>query len=233
MINLEFGNRHEKAGAMANRDVRDTLEKLIRSSGDGYAAVSRLVGRNPAYIQQFIKRGVPRRLSESDRRTIARHFGVSESLLGGPGAPARSSSKATAGLQPEGLSMGHHATVPYLSGRSVPLQALVVDHQFLQSVNGGRLPTISALAIDSDAMAPTLIMGDHILVDTTDTRSPRDGIYVIESDGALLVKRLAVHPVTHRIAVLSDNAAYPSFPDCDPAGVQIVGRVFWVGRRLP
>ncbi|MFA9200485.1 MAG: DUF72 domain-containing protein, partial [Cypionkella sp.] len=34
--------------------------------------------RNPTYIQQFIKRGVPRRLSEEDRRRLAAHFGVGE-----------------------------------------------------------------------------------------------------------------------------------------------------------
>src|SRR3546814_19870430 len=34
-------------------------------------------------IQQFIKRGVPRRLSEADRKRIARYFGVPESELGG------------------------------------------------------------------------------------------------------------------------------------------------------
>ncbi len=248
MVNRVTGDRRGKTGGMANQAVREALEQLIRSSGDGYAAVSRLLGRNPAYIQQFIKRGVPRRLSETDRRLIASHFGVSESILGAPdglprsdttqpplsGSPSsRNPHPQPYRLQPDTGSFGNHAAIPYLPSRSAPSQTLAVDSQFLQRLSGGRVPSLSAHSIDSDCMAPTLIAGDQVLIDTSDKRAPRDGIYVIESDGALIVKRLAVHPVTRRIAVLSDNAAYPSFPDCDPDGVRIIGRVFWVGRRLP
>ena len=37
--------------------VRRTLDELIRNSGDDYASLSRLLGRNPTYIQQFISAG--------------------------------------------------------------------------------------------------------------------------------------------------------------------------------
>ena len=43
-----------------------------------------MLGRNPAYIQQFVRRGVPKRLKEEERRKLARYFSISESLLGGP-----------------------------------------------------------------------------------------------------------------------------------------------------
>ena len=49
-------------------DARAALERLIEERGEDYAALSRLIGRNAAYIQQFIKRGTPKRLSEEDRR---------------------------------------------------------------------------------------------------------------------------------------------------------------------
>ena len=65
-------------------NVRDTLDRLIRDRGEDYAALSRLIGRNPAYIQQFIHRGSPRKLAEDDRKLLARYLGVDESLLGGP-----------------------------------------------------------------------------------------------------------------------------------------------------
>jgi len=35
-------------------NVREELERLITRGGYGFAAVSRLLGRNPSYIQQFI-----------------------------------------------------------------------------------------------------------------------------------------------------------------------------------
>ena len=71
-------------------DVRLTLDRVIRERGEDYAALSRLIGRNPAYIQQFIRRGSPRRLAEADRRTLARYLAMDEKLLGAPeplGAP--------------------------------------------------------------------------------------------------------------------------------------------------
>ena len=69
---------------MSETDPRGVLEALIRERGEDYASLSRLIGRNPAYIQQFIKRGVPRKLDEADRTTLARYFGVDEAMLGGP-----------------------------------------------------------------------------------------------------------------------------------------------------
>src|SRR3954454_18231006 len=65
-------------------DPRAALAALIEARGEDYAGLSRLIGRNSAYIQQFIKRGTPRRLAEQDRRRLAAYFGVEESLLGGP-----------------------------------------------------------------------------------------------------------------------------------------------------
>ena len=62
---------------------RQALDVLIRQRGEDYSSLSRLLGRNAAYIQQFIKRGTPKKLSEDDRRTLARYFGVDERELGG------------------------------------------------------------------------------------------------------------------------------------------------------
>ena len=35
-------------------DARDTLERLMNERGDSSVALSRLLGRNAAYVQQFI-----------------------------------------------------------------------------------------------------------------------------------------------------------------------------------
>src|SRR3546814_2480669 len=70
--------------AMENSRAREFLERLIHARRENYDALSRLIGRNPSYIQQYIKRGTPRKLSETDRRTLARYFGADEQLLCGP-----------------------------------------------------------------------------------------------------------------------------------------------------
>src|SRR3546814_14106736 len=88
---------------MENSRAREFLERLIHERRENYDALSRLIGRNPSYIQQYIKRGTPRKLSESDRRTIARYFGVDEHLLGGP---ADTPSPAIAERNKKRASMG-------------------------------------------------------------------------------------------------------------------------------
>lgn len=57
---------------------QEALQRLIVEQREDYASLSRMLGRNAAYIQQFIKRGTPRILSEKDRRTLAACFGVKE-----------------------------------------------------------------------------------------------------------------------------------------------------------
>ena len=47
-----------------------------------------------------------------------------------------------------------------------------------------------------------------------------------------VLKRLSVNPLSGQVALLADNAAYPSFADCDPAQVRPLGRVVWVCRAL-
>src|SRR3546814_20824019 len=66
------------------QDPRAALDRLLADKGIDYARLSQVIGRNPAYIQQYIKRGSPRRLAEQDRARIAAYLGVSEAMLGGP-----------------------------------------------------------------------------------------------------------------------------------------------------
>ena len=49
-------------------DARAVLEHLCIERGEDFAGLSRMLGRNPAYIQQFVRRGVPKRLKEAERR---------------------------------------------------------------------------------------------------------------------------------------------------------------------
>src|SRR5207245_8181712 len=71
-------------GALMMNDPRKVLERLCAERGEDFSGLSRMLGRNSAYIQQFVRRGVPKRLKEEERRKLARYFGISEALLGGP-----------------------------------------------------------------------------------------------------------------------------------------------------
>ncbi len=57
-------------------DPRRLIERLCEERGEDFAGLSRMLGRNPAYIQQFVRRGVPKRLGETERRKLARYFAI-------------------------------------------------------------------------------------------------------------------------------------------------------------
>lgn len=209
-------------------DARATLQGLIEDRREDYAGLSRLIGRNAAYVQQYIKRGTPRRLAEEDRRVLARYFGVGEELLGGSPAPAVSAHVAVPRLD-VGASAGGGALVE----RERATSHIAFDPSWLRRLGAGDASRLSIIRVEGDSMAPTLADGDEILVDGADgAERLRDGIYVLRRDDALMVKRLAPDPAGGRVAILSDNPAYPSWPEAELASVVIVGRVVWCGRRL-
>ncbi len=71
--------------------VRRTVAKMIVERGLDLSTASRMIGRNPAYLQQFIKRGTPRRLPEDERLRLAIALHIDERELGArdPWAPSR------------------------------------------------------------------------------------------------------------------------------------------------
>ncbi|WP_242129199.1 S24 family peptidase [Sphingobium sp. Sx8-8] len=216
-------------------DPRIVLERLIAERGENYADLSRLLNRNPAYIQQFIKRGTPRKLDEEDRRVLARYFGVAEEMLGG--APQRDAPPAKVRSLPAvitvpRLSLGASAGPGTLDEDERATGVMAFDANWLRHL-GVRPQRVSIIRVDGESMAPTLNDGDEIMVDhDDDAERLRDGVYVLRLDGVLMVKRLAMGPRRGLFSVLSDNPHYPDWVDIDPALVVIVGRVVWTGRRL-
>jgi phage repressor protein C with HTH and peptisase S24 domain len=213
-----------------NSDPRHVLERLCAERGEDFAGLSRMLGRNAAYIQQFVRRGVPKRLREEERRKLARYFAISEALLGGPAEEA----VAVNGLvsvkrHPVSVSAGPGAIVMEELGKPY----FGFDERWLKALTSTPAERLSIVKVEGDSMSPTLNQGDDILVDPGDAAERlRDGIYVLRADDALVVKRLALHPMGRRVTVQSDNPAYPDWPDCGLEHIHVIGRVIWSGRRV-
>ena len=218
--------------------ARERLDALIRSTpGESYASVSALIGRNHAYIQQYIRRGRPRRLSELDRRRIARHFDVPESELGAPQAEGETAVRGGDGESPSGLVLvPYHAADRPASAGGLRESSTSAARPFclrqLAALTGSAPDSLLVLTVRGDSMSPTLNDGDEVLVDSAECTPRRDAIFAIRHAGVLQVKRLSVNPITGRVTVRNDNPLYESWPDCDPEGIDILGRVIWAGRRL-
>ena len=55
-------------------DARTRLLELARERRSSLAGLSALIGRNSSYLQQFIRKGSPRKLEEQDRKVLAEFF---------------------------------------------------------------------------------------------------------------------------------------------------------------
>ncbi|MGE7204048.1 S24 family peptidase [Sphingomonas sp. NPDC019816] len=204
---------------MTGQEVRSALQALAEQAGVSLAALSRMLGRNDAYLQQFVQRGSPRTLAEADRRQLAEFFGVPEVRLGAAHAagPVLLPRLAVA------ASAGPGATVD----DEVMIGVEALDRRLARRL-GLSDGTASVIRVRGDSMAPGLMEGDHLVVDETDRRpGKRGGLYIIRIGEALMVKR--VRAEAGGLVATSDNPAAPPVPE---GPMTVVGRVVWQ-MRLP
>lgn len=210
-------------------DPRLALERLCAERGEDFAGLSRMLGRNPAYIQQYVRRGVPKRLKEEERRKLARYFSVTEELLGGPPDEVRADGLVSIKRHPVTASAGPGAVVTEELGKPY----FGFDERWLKALTPTPAGQLSIVRVDGDSMAPTLNAGDDILVDLGDLIDRlRDGIYVLRVEDSVVVKRIALNPMRRSVTVQSDNPAYPDWPDCRIDELNCIGRVIWAGRKI-
>ncbi len=109
---------------------------------------------------------------------------------------------------------------------------LAFRRDWLRSVTSASVDQLAVIAVRGDSMYPTLADGDTILVDLTQRKPTRDGVYIIRFGDFLLVKRLSIDPVRRLVVVSCDNENYPPLAPVEPEDIDVAGRVIWVGRRI-
>nr|WP_314471023.1 hypothetical protein [uncultured Sphingomonas sp.] len=60
---------------------RELVEQKAAAKGLALSELSRSIGRNVAYVQQFVRRGTPRHLADRDRHTLAAILGIDHRQL--------------------------------------------------------------------------------------------------------------------------------------------------------
>jgi phage repressor protein C with HTH and peptisase S24 domain len=85
------------------------------------------------------------------------------------------------------------------------------------------------MTISGDSMAPTLSKGDVIMIDKSETAPRDDRIYVINSGGSTVIKRLQLRGKS--VWALSDNEK-TNPPYQIEKDSNIIGRIVWFGRKL-
>lgn len=229
--------------------ARRILTDFVKGGGE-LSNLSKLIGRNHAYLQQFLKRGVPRDLPEPVRRKLARQMGIpeadlrpheddhipSEEILDEKPAAARPLNgiveiDVRAGMGGGGTLEGREVRQAGNYADPVKDEAWHFPAQFMREEVRAPQSRVIVIETQGDSMAPTISSGDRVVVDTGHMVPSPDGIYALRDRyGYIVVKRLQTMR-GGKIRVISDNKAHDS-EDFGSEEIAIVGRVLWGLKRL-
>lgn len=228
--------------------VRKLILDRVEAGDTSLADLSRSVGKNHAYFQQFIHRGVPVELPERVRKSLAQILGVEETDLSISDyfdktpihknvtqKPRHDSGQNAADIR-DYISIPEHDVRASAGPGTIvenetevavwPLPKEYVRHTL--SLRGSNLAIIEVVG---DSMEPTLHTGDKILVDLGDKNVAQPGIFALFDGDATVVKRVEKVPGTADVQLISDNSFHSNYR-VPAEDVHVAGRVVWFGRRL-
>jgi hypothetical protein len=228
---------------MNTEEIRAKIAKLIEEKNLSLAKVSTQIGKNVAYLHQYINKGSPLRLPEEQRRRLSAILGVEEQELTDLPIPAHMT----------GVSM----VADKIASMFTKIDEVVIDmidataccgdgidnlpekvcgHWRLplsefKTLASGTPENIKMLRVQGDSMTPTISEGDFVWVDTSNNYIGSDGIYLIRMATGLAVKRLQAG--LSNIVIKSDNPTYSNIT-AEVGEVKIVGKVVYIlnGRRV-
>lgn len=215
----------------AESEARTRLQDAARERGSSLAELSRLLGRNPAYLQQYVARGSPRHLDEPDVRKIAEFLGIDARQIGTRPIPVGFASF-------DGVGADEYRAIPRLpldasagpgavGSQEIPYDSYRFSRRWLREM-GLEGADLSAIRVEGDSMEPDLRSGDEIFVDRN--KRAGEGIFVVRIGDALHVKQVrASAPST--IVLVSSNPAYAPL-ELPREEVEVIGRVVWKGGRV-
>ena len=230
--------------------TRLRVMKLIQQKRTDLKKASLAIGRNAAYLQQYLYRGIPKTLPEDAREALAAFLGVPEESL----RPAKTESAvepalpqvvAAASVSAIGGGMPGFSQVPELDVRASAghgafhegdeeIKAVwmfpdaVIRHELR-----ARSANLRIITIDGDSMEPLLASGDRVLVDTSQRVPAPPGIFVIWDGLGIVAKRIEHIPTAEpsRIVIKSVNPIYGDY-ERPTEEVNIIGRVILAGKKL-
>lgn len=211
--------------------ARMRLQDMASHCGTSLAALSRLIGRNAAYLQQYVARGSPRHLDEQDLHKIAEFLGIGSRVIdtrwSGYGQQSGSTEPADDWVAVPRLPLDASAGPGAVGAEEISYDHFRFTRRWLREM-GLEEADLSAIRVEGDSMEPVLRSGDEIFVDRN--KRAGEGIHVVRIGDALHVKQVqSVGP--GRIKLVSANDAYPPI-ELDLAEVEVIGRVVWKGGRL-
>ena len=217
---------------MERDPVREALQERLWKAGTSLAEASLAIGRNKAYLQQYLARGMPRVLSFQDTETLGELLGCDPAELRHDALPAprpwtgpkrrRTAGAAIPEMEVEaaaGPGAWHEDFVHEKARWRLP--EAMVRHEGDADPDAVRI-----LKVRGNSMEPEMRDGDRIVVDTA-RRVPAAGeLFVLWDGTGLVVKRVEALTAQGRLRLVSAHPDYPPY-ECAADEVHIVGRVLW------
>ena len=223
-------------GSVSREDhvVRRKLVDAAKRQNVSMAQLSRLLGRNSAYLHQFVGRFSPRKLEEGDRHKLAEFLGIAETELRVPGEFDGASKRSPANenavvdwVHVPRLPLDASAGPGVVGAEEIPYDHHQFSRRWLREM-GLEGAELTAIRVEGDSMEPLLRSGDEIFVDRN--KRAGEGVHVVRIGDALHVKQVQL-AAPGRIKLVSANEAYPPV-ELDHVDVEIIGRVVWKGGRV-
>lgn len=216
----------------------DTMEKLRaylanKERVPNLSALSKRVGKNHAYLQQFIKRGVPKTLPPRILARIVEELGIDEIEFG-----------LSSSAHPANLRTARYREVSEYDALASAGGGISLDGEretgrwpflaeYIESELRLRGSALALIQVKGDSMEPTLRSGDRILIDLSDKNVSQPGLFALWDGDGRVVKRVeripAASPPT--LVLKSDNPLHSEYR-VPTEMVTIIGRVVWAARRL-
>ena len=221
------------AGALTTDPVRRTVRGALDAAGLTLKQASRALGRNDAYLQQFLYRGSPRRLPEAVRLRLAAITGTDGDMF-----LDRDTRTLHDELAPSGIAVPLFEVSAAAGGGRTgeePASSAVLSFppSLLRQITAAPANGLRLISISGDSMAPTLEHGDMVMIDTNRTIPSPPGIFILDDGVGLVAKRVDAIPNTRpqMLRLSSDNPAYSNYQRRIDE-VRILGRVVWFARSL-
>ncbi len=219
---------------MFNKDIADRLIH-VRKEHLGYSdqkVFAGIIGINWRTLQTY-EQGTVKKMPLNYFDLLNKQFYVSrEWIMTGEGEMLESDQPKNESIAPGINSQMIKAPIMSVkasagTGREqyevVTTGELLIDRMLFKVLPN--LKNIRAIEVEGDSMYPTLKEGDYVVIEEN-MHFSGDGIYVLQYDGVLLVKRLQAD--IDGIEILSDNQSYKTRkfdPNEDQQLFHIMGKV--------
>ena len=225
--------------------VRQKIKDLMWKNGLNMREASLAIGRNPAYMHQFLERGIPKALTFQDSTALAGRLGCDAAELRHKTIPKRKTwtrkpREKVATIPAAGLAFVPEMEVEASAGPGALNEEFVSEKARWYLPEGmiryeadAKPEGLRIMRVRGNSMEPDMSEDDRIVVDTA-RRIPATGeMFVLWDGNGLVVKRVETlrEPGPSRLRLISANPDYTPY-SCLAEDAHIVGKVVWALKRM-